>query len=629
MNALRHLLVLLAFLATLLLLVGCGGGGGGGADPSAGPVPDPAVPPQPGQALQVIAVTPTGADAALDAVIEVEFSALLDAGQFPNPPLLVRQDGGSVAGTIDHDAAAGLLRFTPTQPFAHCARIEVTARAGITDVEGHEMTNDVVLDFTTRLPRLGVGTPVLGTPDYEQARLFKTNAAGAGALVFTDAPVNANATLKVTRYETPGGVVATDDIGYGLRLAVTAAFVHVAENGDILVPWLVENGGQRDAVVRIFDASAGVWGNQTSLEISPTSEVMAMSAGVAANGDALIAWSVAPQGTNVADRVYVKSWDADMGWGGTFSFQANTGRVRAPHVAMGRSGHAVLTWGEEDTDGERVHAVRWSAPTGWSACEAIDDQGGSDPQPQAAVGDAAGRVTVLYREMRAPAEYTLWAAQYFPTGMTPGWQPPVRMDDVYSAGVGVARAGVDVQGRVVVAWPVVQATEGLLKARRFHPLEGWRPLKTFARSGVSPSQGLWVDVAEDGTIAVAVQERAGSTRHVLAASWEPAHGIWSSLEVIATTVYDHFRPAQVRAWRAGHVFVAWLASDGDPATHAVLAAGRWVGPTGALGPVFEINDGTNEDATLAGVGIDREGRGAAVWSDLVGGTSVMNHRLID
>lgn len=154
-----------------------------------------------------------------------------------------------------------------------------------------------------------------------------------------------------------------------------------------------------------------------------------------------------------------------------------------------------------------------------------------------------------------------------------------------------------------MAWRSVQAAEGVVKARRFDPLVGWYPLHTFAH--------------------------AGSTHHVLAASWEPAHGVWSSLEVVATTAYDHFRPVGICAWRGGHAYVSWLAADGDPATDTVLAAGRWIGPAGALGPTDDFNDGTNEGVSLPGVGIDREGRGVVVWSELVGGTSVMNQRLID
>ena len=629
MTFLRTLAMLAATAATLFLIVACGGGGGGATPP-----PGPGVPPQPGQALQVVATTPAGgsAYADLDTVIEVAFSAALDDTQFPNPPLIVRVDGIVVPGTIESDPGLGMLTFTPTNPLPHRAQVEVTARAGIMDVDGNEMTDDVAVGFMTRLPRFGDEQPTLAPGTIGNARVFKQNAAGQGAIVHTNRDFNSNATVYVTRLDANGTVLGTDAIGSGAKATTNARLFDIADNGDILAPWRYDGGGDNDISVRIYDASAGTWGNLLSLDFNPATTVLQMEGAIAPNGDAIVAWTTAPTGTNQASHMYVRCWDADGGWTGTFFVEAGTGEVRHPRVAMGAGGDAVLVWGEVHTDGERVHALRWSGANGFTSRETIDAQAPGNARPDDVVVDANGRIVVIYSEERAPSEWTMWAARYEPTGMAPGWQAPERLDDTYGTAVGLGQAVVDAVGRVTLAWGAQHGTALQLLARQYTPLGGWSALKTFAHERVWFQHGIALDVGPDGTVGVVVQERANNERHVFAAVWAPDPGAWSTLAPIATTPYDHFRPVTARAWRDGHLFAAWSTSDGDPATESAHHAGRWIGPDGAQHPVVVLNPETNESSQLAGIGIDAQGRGAAVWTDLLDVATddyVLRHRWID
>lgn len=608
MNALRNLLMLLGILATLFLLVGCGGGGGGGGAET----PSTGLPPQPGQALQVVAMTPEGGseDADLDTRIDVSFSGDLDDTAFPNPPLIVRVDGIVIPGTIDHDAARRQLTFTPTQPLPFRAEVEVTAQAGIRDTDGNTMTEDVAVGFMTRLPMLGSTEDVLATPDYERALAFKLLENGKGVMVFADDRYGQNANLIARLFDLEAGTSFDTTLGSGSNLNVGLRGVDIAPNGDVVVAWRVRSSSQWDAFARIYDASVGTWTNTNGIEFSTAYDTRGVIAGIN-NGGAMIAFPRAPVGSADANYLGLKSWE-DGSWKISASVHAGTGIVSDPVLAMGAGDTGVLAWSEEAMDIRRVRAITWLAGTGISPTQLIDGVAPTAAAPHAAAVASDGSLVVVYAEQTAPTDRTLWAVRY---DSGSGWHGAERLD-IAASGLSRASAVAGGDDAITVAWLTYDGQESSLAVRRLDPITGWDDAERAEVPFLDFTWGTELDAALDGTVMVAATTRGlAGAMDVHAMTYDPQAAAWSGATTLFADRYALARRLLVTAWQDGYGYAAWTAGLENAGPEERHLRGRWAGPDGVAAPLDRIDEDPNDNLYLMGVGIDAFGRGLVLWED--------------
>lgn len=612
MHPFPRLVSIVALLILALGLAACGGGGGSGGDAPAGP----ALPPQPGETLQVVRVhpAPEATDVVEETAIEIDFSAPLDPASIGLDPILVQDDMGTVAGTATYLPALNRIRFVPDAPLARGVTLHARTVPGLRDVDGNPRNDEFEWDFHTRLPELGPGpNPYSTDPERHYLRSFVLNEQGQGWVVWVQGESNGPNTLVAKRHGAGLGAGR-----YGLRQAVA---ISMAENGlvvnargDAAVAYSEKVGGQRDAYVNRYDASTDAWSGPIPIETSTTHTVGNVRVALADSGDMIVSCTRTP--TSSGDgRLWVRTYRDGLGWTTAQSPDAGVGSVGGTRPLLRANGDGLLAWNESVSGDRRVYARTWSPTAGFGSVETVAQGGALDYTLSACLIDPDGYAYLAYTRSSGSGQRA-YVRQRIPEGeVGAGWQSaramhPTDRDSVQSMEAVLAEDG---------------AAHFAFKTRH----DGlWTMMANHYRRGVGigqphllPHQGLEahgdqlaLTAGPEGQVTVAYgAEMPGEDLQVLAASYRPGEGWLAPVVVFDIVSPDHFDALRLAARSSGAVYVlVEYEVDGGSGDDHLL--GRWISPTGPLGLQDDVLVTPGERAIQVRLQIDGMGAGSVIWS---------------
>jgi hypothetical protein len=236
-------------------------------------------------------------------------------------------------------------------------------------------------------------------------------------------------------------------------------------NGRALALWVQWTPGPNEYALwaRPYDPASG-WG--TPVQVTPDVTSAAYTAGVDANGNALVAWS---QGTTSgASSIEATRYTTDGKWAPTVTIPepAQTGpnavigpiiRNIAPNIAVTPAGNAVIAWQQTNTTQSALWTATYDPTNGWTNSNPAVTEVYAGPKSvfSPAVGmDSKGNITLVWGEVDidSAGAHTTTMSQRYAAGS--GWQagqpvaPFMNMADVGYYPV----LNVNPDGVALVAW---------------------------------------------------------------------------------------------------------------------------------------------------------------------------------
>lgn len=220
---------------------GSAAGSNGGGSPSEAAAAPP---------LTVESITPEdgASDVALDAVIEIRFSAPVDAATASATSVVIQGPNGVIEGELTVQGA--VVRFAPASPLPLLTPVRISLAAPLASTDGGAIEDPIEARFRSRD---GVFREPAQINGGAAAGLFlRGNDAGDLIATFTDLQVTSNVEAMVFDAEqeawTEAQRIENDD-----TLAFSQPVAAVAPNGDSIVAW--RGGG--------WTRYAGAWGTAT------------------------------------------------------------------------------------------------------------------------------------------------------------------------------------------------------------------------------------------------------------------------------------------------------------------------------------------------------------------------------
>ncbi|WGS49945.1 hypothetical protein LFL96_00055 [Paraburkholderia sp. D15] len=301
---------------------------------------------------------------------------------------------------------------------------------------------------------------------------------------------------------------------------------------------------------RPYSPSAG-WG--TATEIAPNITSLTYTAGIDAQGNALVAW---PQSISLLDsRIAWTRYTPDGTWSTTALIQmpAQTGpgavtgdttNVR-PMISVLPSGSAVLAWGQTNSTQSAIWTATFDQTDGWTNInQAVSNTSlfTSIDTPTAGM-DAKGNITLVWGQLDATGGklYTTTMSQRYVAGT--GWQAAQAVaPEITEAGGFIATPILSVGANGVAA--VMWAQGGVALQASVSDANGnWGPLHQLTAS-IDPTTVQYPPIVVDpaGNVTAAWQD-AGTpgSSDVIAASYR--NGAWTTSTLFGQDPQDASWPA--------------------------------------------------------------------------------------
>jgi len=252
-------------------------------------------------------------------------------------------------------------------------------------------------------------------------------------------------------------------------------------------------------------------------------------------GNALLGWSYP-----LAGEMRVYGYDPANGWSGPVLLDAMGDRVVEPRLDVAGSGVATLAW--YGLDG--IYAAAYTPAQGWQGTEQLSTTGFD---VRVATG-ADGSSVALWAD---PDTNRIVASTFTSGG---GWTAPQDFAERGSAAGDFDLVGNE-SGTAVAVWQSWEVNPGdpwLLLAAIYEPGSGWGAPTILNQQNTST--GAWVDITEDGRIAVAWLDDAAS-EGIHLSLYEPGNG-WLAPEIVQLEVAA--RVPRVVILDSGAIVVSWM-----------------------------------------------------------------------
>jgi hypothetical protein len=251
----------------------------------------------------------------------------------------------------------------------------------------------------------------------------------------------------------------------------------------VWVQWVAtgDDAGNYALWGRVYSPASG-WGAATQIAPSLDGLALSFSAGMDAQGNALVAWpqSTSSGGSQIAVTRYVAGQ-----WAGATAVQPGSGVVTGspvynlyPQITVTASGAAALAWQQTDLTNSALWAASYSPTGGWSnITQVVADTPGTHDSGVPAIGlDGSGDITLAWGELdtnsTGAASASIQTRRYVAAGA--GWQ------SVQTVGTPVSETD------VLVPAPVLAVNEAGVAALAWSPPPGESLL-----TSVADASGNW------------------------------------------------------------------------------------------------------------------------------------------
>ena len=442
--------------------------------------------------LTVTALVPAdGANtAALTARVTAAFTQELDPTTINNDALELLVGDARVSGTVEYDESTRTVTFIPAARLAPLTTYKAIISSTVKSRVGPALSGDVAWTFTTAEGQWS--TPMkLGDIDHSQAPAAVRAPDGSTVALWLSNPIQ-TALRDSSGVWSYGATLEAYGMSHqSLDLALNAS-------GEGIATWSAgETGSLPQHHIWAAHYVGGAWEPAQAIEnlypLNGSSQVA-----IASNGDAVAVWGHVNFGGE--SSVYSARLDHLTGWSSAIKM-TSTLTAGGAVVAIDSSDIPMLAWVEEgirvtryingqweppqligsgttprlvadannnitaiwlDTD---VHARRWDG-TAWQSDTIISNQA-SSPATLAAASDAAGNVTVVWRQSGS-SPYEVWANRF---SVASGWGTPTLLASVPSAEFKLVLA-VSPGGDAVAGWNAC-ANICELYAARYIAGTGW------------------------------------------------------------------------------------------------------------------------------------------------------------
>ena len=333
----------------------------------------------------------------------------------------------------------------------------------------------------------------------------------------------------------------------------------------------------------------------------------------------------------------------DRSWGAAELVETGSGDAAEPHVALGRSGNAVVVWQQDDGERNNIWANRFTNDA-WGASQLLEDRNGNAVAARVAL-DLSGDGLAVWRQVQG--NRTGIYASRFQDG---AWRAPELVEnpsDIPNRPV----LTLDPSGNGVAVWELwsESAQAAYITAYRFAAGVWSQVIQIDKDQGIAVQPHVALDpsgngiaVWDEGTVwanrfengvwgtAQRIQSGAdGSTTPQVAldaagngvAVWSARNGMvfnrfvsntWHTSEVVETEGAVRASNPQVALDPSGDGVALWHQDDGteDSIWASRFASGAWGDPE-----LIESNSGDAHHPRLA---LDAAGNGVAVWLQVDG-----------
>ena len=378
------------------------------------------------------------------------------------------------------------------------------------------------------------------------------------------------------------------------------------------------------SAVAVWVGYDGVWTNQYTpgagwempQVVDGTAETYAIEPDVAIDpsGNAVAVWQAG--GTPAA--IMASSFAPGSGWEAAAPIDPNASSDQDPEyprVAMGPNGDAMAVWYRSKGVGTIV-ASRYERGAGWSPPERIDDESTGYPyQPRGVAIDSSGGAVAIWLGDDQEGG-SVFANRHTPTE---GWMVAEAIDDPQLSWAEDAHLAMDGSGNAIAVWRQdYQEPEwlSLITANHFTPTGGWGTAEPIENA---PFYSLEPHVAmNDNGTAMAVWLRSAhgmeQSSGVWARRFTPTDG-WETEPVLVGSLGDYStseaRP-RVAVDPYDNALAVWHAYGSREDQNW---SSRYTPESGWDAPVALTFSGLSGSKGFPEVGIDRTGKGVALWSE--------------
>ena len=336
----------------------------------------------------------------------------------------------------------------------------------------------------------------------------------------------------------------------------------------------------------------------------PASSATGPAVGVAADGDAVVAWRASAPGAGAVVQAAARR--AGRAWSAPQTLSASGQVASPPRIAVSPRGDAVAVWEQGSIfTGLFIQAATRRADGRWSAPATLGPTTGFATTPDAAIS-ATGDAVAVWSQGG-----TVDAASHPARG---GWTAPVALDAPAGSS---PRVAVTPGGDAVAVWagPGTGGSSGVRSAAS-DDLRTWSPAVTVASGGALGALAPDVDVSALGT-AVAVWERFDTGSLTVEAAVRARRGGWSAPTTLSTAGRSATDP-HVAVDVLGDATAVWQESTGGDILVRSASRGLrggWTDPA-TLGAPSTFSTHPRVDVSLTGEAV-------AVWALRTTGNGVV------
>lgn len=358
--------------------------------------------------------------------------------------------------------------------------------------------------------------------------------------------------------------MATADPGEGWG---TAAPIEIDESGDAWYPrvaiddqgnaiavWHQHDGVYYNIWANHYDAVEG-WGIATVIDTENSGNAVGPQVGMDDNGNAIAIWSQNDGVmTNITSNRYVKG----AGWGPPeLAENYDLGSPFGPHLAVDRSGNAMIVWQQFNGSKESILSNRYEVGIGWGTPELVETDDTNNSYVHQVGLDASGNAIAVWVRHNGTSR-NIMANRYV---VGSGWGTPLLLENYNNINTYEPRVAVSDNGNAMAIWRQHDGLNYNLWVSRYEMGTGWDAPAVIEDNDVGSAYGYHVEMDDVGNAMVIWHMWDGTWQNLWAKRYDAVTG-WGTSEIIETVDRDTEDP-ELSMNGEGIAMAIWTQNDGS------------------------------------------------------------------